>query len=558
MLKGLHPMVWLTSWDGTTTIEFMGGQSLPNRFEAPECIQLGEAPKGLIASWKTIDQQGASEDGVTFIDAANEPLEIDLPVRCVARDGIQLRKVVRDMWGALDTIKTSTLHWWTPELGYWYTPVRLWKPPAEGHSVGGQRRSYKTTLRLRGDLGFWKGLPDVDEFRFAYDQASDAFDTDYSTGLGPHWPVWYTGRGGGYVFASRGQARWRDDPNKRFRTEGKTLVAGPYSDDDFDGTETDYQVVEVDLGSMLEFGAAVDVWGRMGRNSDGSWNGYGTRLRMAGASVKFSAFNNYTETTIKGWIATPPLPKTTVRVEFGDPDANNGAGDPRVLKVRRGLIGDGLTLLTAKDEAGVAQLGASFRGVGWGSYASGALITQGTPSTITGFRGGDADSTTQTGHLYRTNAGTIRAFDSYTLYGPGIFEIAAGPGSSDMVKIGPLLPNQRVRVNADGRKQFIEDFTKVPATAAQLLEYRDWLKDLESYAPVGNIGPTVQSNASIHGVVPPQGNMHRLVSGRFTRPIPEKPAGADPQTVAVAVSISGGNSDSRIISSLTPLRRYPQ
>lgn len=558
LLKGTHPMVWLTSWDGTTTIELMGGESLPDRFQAPECIQLGEAPKGLIAGWKTIDQQGANEDGVTFIDAANEPLEIDLPVRCVARDGVRLRKVVRDMWAALDTIKTSTLHWWTPELGYWYTPVRLWKPPAEGHSIGGQRRSYKTTLRLRGDLGFWRGLDDVDEFRFAYDDVADSFETSYQKGLGPNWPIWYTGRGGGYVFAGNGQARWRDDQQKRLFTEGRTFVAGPYQDDNFDETETDYQVVEIDLGTMLEFGAAVDVWGRMGRNPDGSWNGYGTRLRMAGASVKFSAFNNYTETVIKGWIATAPLPRTTVRVEFGDPDANNGDGDPRILRVRRGFIGNGLTLLRAKDDAGVAPLGSAFRGVGFGGYAAGAIISQGTPSTVRGFRGGDANATTQSGFLRRYNTGTVPRYDRYTIYGPGIFEIGSGPGSADMVKIGPLLPNQIVRVNSDGRKRLITDFTKIPATAAELLEYRDWLKDLESYAPIGNIGPTLQTNASIYGVVPPQGNLHRVVDGRFTRPIPAKPSGGDPVEMTVAVSISGGNSESRVIAHGTNLRRYPQ
>jgi hypothetical protein len=64
-------------------------------------------------------------------------------------------------------------------------------------------------------------------------------------------------------------------------------------------------VIEIVLGSAPQFAlpttipAANDVWGRMGRNSDGTWNGY----RHPGASRKhgrltLSRFNNFAETVM--------------------------------------------------------------------------------------------------------------------------------------------------------------------------------------------------------------------------------------------------------------------
>ena len=544
LLKGTHPTVWLTSHDGTVTIDLVGGWSLADKYEAPECVQLGDSPKGLIAAWTSIDQQGANEDGKKFIGAANEALEIDLPVRCVARDGVHLRKVVNTLIGSIDSIRTATLHWWTPDQGYWSTPVRWFKPPPEGFQIGGQQRAWEWTLRLRGDAGFWLGLPDVDEFRFAYDAMRDDFDTDYPDSLGPNWPMRLTGRGGGTPYVHRGAARWRDQ--RGFFTEGKTLVAGPYRDFE---TETNNQVVEVDIASLLALGAAVDVFGRMGRQSDGAWNGYGTRYRIVGAAIQLHAINNYVETHIKSWLnLVPPLPGETWYFEFGDADGNE-----RAHRVRRGSSLGSVTAFKADDEAGVAPLGANFRGVGWGSYATGAWIGQGDPAAISSIRAGDATTTAQTGFLERLNVGTVPRWDTYTLYGPGIFEIGTGPGSSETVKVGPLLPNQVVRLNSDGQKTRIRDFTRVPATAAELLEYREWLDQLKSWAPDAG-----EANASVYGVVPPQGNMHRTIEGWFTRPIPPKPASGIAKAHTVAVSITGGNSNSRVIASGIPARRYPQ
>ncbi|XTP37080.1 DUF7257 domain-containing protein [Mycobacterium sp. TJFP1] len=558
LLEGRHPVIRLRSPDDSVLLELFGGASIPDWGLSPECVQLQKPPEDLIAGWRFIDQQSANEDGVRNLGVVNEAVEIKLPIVVHARNGIELRKMLNTLFGSLDPERTGTFSWWTPEFGYWYGAVRWFKPPREPVAISGDECTAETTIAVRIDGGFFRGLDDVAQFRFAYDEMRDDFDVDYAEdrNLGPNWPIRYFGQGGGYVFAGKGQARWRDDPNRRIGTEGRTFVAGPYRDFE---TETDYQVLEFQLGNMLEFGAADDGWVRKGRLANGDWNGYGTRIRVTGGSIQLSAFNNYHETPVETWgIFPPPLPGEFIRVEAGDPDANDGAGDPRIFRVKRGLIKASITTFKTRDDAGITPLGANFRGVGFGGHASAAWIGQGTPATLTHISAGDASVVTQTGVIPRLNIGTVARWDRYTLYGPGTFEIAAGPGSTQMVKFGPLLPNQIVRLNSDGSGKRVFDATQVPATAEELLEYREMLDELKDLAPLGNEETVTQAIASAYGVVPPQGNLHQLLEGWFTRPIPAKPSGLPAQEVNVAVSISGGNSNSRIIAHGTPLARWPQ
>jgi hypothetical protein len=64
--------------------------------------------------------------------------------------------------------------------------------------------------------------------------------------------------------------------------------------------------------------------------------------------------------------------------------------------------------------------------------------------------------------------------------------------------------------------------------------------------------------ASVFGIVPPQGNLYSLLHGRFSNPIPPKPAGAPAPKYQVNVGITGGSPASAIMVAGTPLRRFPQ
>ena len=555
-IKGIHPRVRLKSPDGSVIFEILGGGSLADKYSSPECVILKAPPKNMVAGWKFIDQQGANEDGVTYLNAVNEAGEVTLPLRLFARDGTHLRQVVRDLLGSVDKKKTSELSWFTQELGLWWGDVRHARPPVDGYDVGGQSKSTTFDLHLRIDGGSWRTLDHVDEYRLAYESMKDSFATDYAEdkNIGPSWPLFFQGPGGGYPYTSRGAVRWRDDPARTFFTEPRSYVAGP-----FEGfsTATDNQVVGVVLDSLQEWGSSTDIWGRMGRTGSGVWNGTGVRARITGPWIEVAAFNNFHRTNIAAGFAVlntvPPLPGSRYRLECGGLD-RNGNFNPRIFRIRRG----GAVIFTAKDTAGISALGSGLRGVGFGGQAAGALITQGTPASLREVSAGDMLDTGQTGSLLRINVGDQDMWDRYTITGPGTFEIGSGPGSTQMVKVGPLLPNQRVQLRSDGQKRRIIDLTSEPPTANELLEYRKALAELDSYAPIKNIGPTRASNASEFGVVTPQGNLHRIIDGWFTHPVPPKLVGSKPDAHHVACKITGGDASSRIIVAGTPTRKYPQ
>ncbi|WP_349318985.1 DUF7257 domain-containing protein [Mycolicibacterium canariasense] len=553
-LNGTHPRVRLKSPDKSVVVEMAGGGAIADKYESPECVLINAAPKGMAGQWKVVGQQGARTDGTTFLFAVNDAMETTLPVRLIARDGAHLRQLRQLLLGCLDKTKTSELSWFTPEMGLWWADVRHMRPSATGWDVGGQQRSVTMDLHLQVDGGFWRTLDHVDEFRLPYDAMKDSFDVDYveDKNMGPNWPLFFSGPGGGYPYTLRGAMRWRDDPARMLFTAPRQFVAGPYRDFD---TSTDNQVSSIVFDSWQEWGASNDIWGRMGRTSSGEWNGYGVRARITGAWIEIAAFNNFHKTNIAAGFASnpfPPLPGERYRLECGGLD-KDGNFNPRIFRVRKG----GDTIFVAKDKGGVSAMGASLRGVGTGGQAAGAFITQGTPASIREVSAGDLTSAAPTGFLTRVNVGDQDMWDRYTLFGPGTFEIASGPGSKQMVKIGPLLPNQRVQIRTDGQQRRIIDLTSEPPTAAELLEYRKALAELDSYAPIKNIGPTRQANASEFGVVPPQGNLHRIIEGWFTRPIPAKSPGRPAEKYQVACKITGGNPDSRIIAAGTPLRKLP-
>lgn len=552
-LKGTTPSVRLTSFDGSVIFDMMGGGSIADKYASPECALLNEAPKGVAGAWKAVVQQGANEDGETFLFAVNEAMETTLPLLLIGRDAAHVAQVRQALVGSVDKTKLARLRWWTQDLGYWWGDVRHARPSVGGYDIG-KRRSVKYDLHLKVDGGSWRTFDHVDEFRLPYDAMKDSFDVDYveQKNCGPNWPLYFTGPGGGYPYTLRGAMRWRDDPSRTFFTEPRQFVAGPFRDYQ---TATDNQVITVVFDSFQEWGASNDIWGRQGRTSTGQWNGYGVMARITGWWIQIVAFNNFRATIISegfGSSLWPPTPGQPYRLECGGLDAD-GNFNPRIFRVRQG----GATIYTAKDSAGVSALGAAFRGVGFGGQAAGAFITQGTPASLQELSAGDLTSAAPTGYLTRINVGDQDMYDRYTLYGPGTFEIASGPGAKQTVKIGPLLPNQIVQLRTDGTKRRIIDLTSVPPTAAELLEYKKALDELDSYAPIKNIGPTREANASEFGVVPPQGNLHRIISGWFTHPIPPKPVGGKALEYRVACKITGGNPDSRIVAAGTPLRKLP-
>lgn len=379
----------------------------------------------------------------------------------------------------------------------------------------------------------------------------DSFNTDHATDLGASWPQYYTHSGAhtdGYCRADTGEARWVDNSG----TDTQEVVAGPYNNGVFTGTATDNQVVNMVMGTFQEWsfprGAANDLWARMGSDGNGDWDGYGIRMRIENNIVKLSRFNNFSQTVMRSRvILIPPLPgeKFTLICGYGE--------DPRLFKVLR----NGSVILTHKEDGTGSALGADYRGIGFGAQAGAAMITQATPARIRKISGGDHAAATQSGTLTRVNMGDQPMWDRYTLFGPGTFHISAGPGSTDMVKYGPLERGQTVQLRADPRKRTVVDLTTVAPSPQELKWWQQALRDFVSFASGNNASPLVQEILSVFGIQPPQGNMYSLLEGRFAQPVPPKPAVGSPQSYSVAVEVVNGDADTRIIAAGTPLRRWP-
>lgn len=553
LLKGRHPLMSLWSFDGNVEISLMGGKAIPDRM-TPESVTLKkDGLKGLIAPWDTIDQKGASEDGVTFIDALQSPIEVEAKVIVRGRSPKHLRRLVRLVIDSIDKKQTSELSFIDQDTSRWWANVRWFKGPPDISKVG-ESCTQELTLVLRADNGFWRTFNHTDAFQFTYDSDIDTFDTDHPTDLGSGWKLYYyDGDGGGYIHSHDGSAVWVDDPEDPITTEGRSVMclrAG------FE-TDTDNQVVNVVHATPQEFSFPTscfnDIWGRCSFNPDGTWKGDGIRIRYGAGILRLSRFNNFVETVMRqpllNAMIIPPLWGEKFSLVCGY------EGDPRIFKVLR----NGVEILSYKESGTGSLLGAAYRGSGMGMRAGGALLTQATPGAYRKWSAGDNATVSQTGYLKRLNVGDQPMPDKYTFYGPGTFKVANGPGSTDMIEFGPLLPNQVVWIDTNPQKPRIKDLTSVPPTPQELNLFQEALKDLIDFASGNNVPPLLQEVESRFGIVPPQGNLYSLLKGRWGKgaAIPPKPVGKPAEPYFVKVSIDGGNADSKILVSGTPRRRYP-
>ena len=370
--KGDLPMVSLVSPNHQIILWLMGGLAMADPM-APESVQVTSI-SGLMAPWEFIDQQGATQDGVSFVDALYGPTDINVDVLLTARDAKHLRQLRRHLQECLDAHKQSEFGWATPEMGYWWAPIRWGKTDMTPERVGQENVSQKMTLRLRGDNAFYQSWPDIDSFEFLYEDMTDTFNVDYTDerNVGPNWPMLYSGNGVGFLYANGDNARWQDDPDSVFFTGTKRVICGPFKDY---ATTDDEQEISFVVNNTPEFtvgsGAAMDLWGRMGRDEDGLWDGNGIRARFGYGYLSISAFVNFVEHQLTFTLTLfPPLAGQTLKLKCL-------AGQRKFE-----IWADALKIWEVTDTAAISHMGADYRGVGFGLQGGAAIITQATPGDI--------------------------------------------------------------------------------------------------------------------------------------------------------------------------------
>ncbi len=556
LFSGRVPEVVLTSPDGTAEFYLMGGRAITDRVN-PESVRLKNISK-LLPGWQMIDQKGATQDGVTFVTALYDPSEPELTVEARGRDPQHLRKVLHDFYGSLDPIKTSKLAFFSQNEGYWWANVRWTGAPDEPLEKINVPRQV-ITVKLRNDDAFWRTYDHTDIFRFSYADASDLFTVDYSASnnLGPNWPQRYSGAGAGTcstTTAASGitEARWYTSGGGQ-----RMVVNGPKLG--FNTTTND-QVIEMVLGrpgtplfSLFDPDSFNDLYGRMNRDGSNNWLGDGIRARIGVKNlltqITLSRFNNFVETVMRTeYVFNLPHRNDVFTLVCGTDS------DSRQYRIMR----NGIEVLTHKEVGTGSSLGASYRGVGFGMEAGSGAV-QKIPSWVKDWHAGDNATVAQSGYLQRVNVGDQPMYDDYTLFGPGTFKIWDGPDADSYVQFGPLLPNQIAFLRTHPGKRSVHDLTSIPPTPQQLTVFQQALEKYYTFAYGNNTPPLVQTILSKFGILPPQGQMYTLLSGRFSdkAAIPPKPSGKDATPYYVQVSVDGGNAGTKIIASGTPFRRYP-
>lgn len=557
LVEGDEPFIAYRGWDGDITFHLMGPLSPIIGVQEGVTIT-ADSIKGLFPTWNTLDQSGANQDGVTFNDAVYNPIEIDMVVEAHGRTPESTRQVIRDWVASWDARQTGELSIFTRESGMWWADVRWLRSPTDAlMRASSCRQRFVWTCRV--DDAFWRSFDSVSKFTFAYEDMTDTFNYQTNvpgnpgTGLGPNWPLRYFGSGGGFIYATGSQAAWKDEG--LFGTQAREVVCGPYRNF---FTQTNNTVTNMVLGSIPELslptGAFNDVWGRMGRDGSGNWDGYGIRARIGPGYIELAHFKGFSGgNPIKKIMTSRPL---IIQPLFGEKFTLicGVEGNERMFRVMRN---DVIVLEHVENDSNLSAVGSAYRGIGFGMYAAGALITQATPGAVRKISSGDNRTVAQAGWLPLTNIGDVEAWPRFLLYGPGKFFIGNGPLNTDTVEFGPLLPGQVVLIETEPRRRSVVDLSPSQQPDRITNPFERLVSALISFALNNNVPPFLQQFENTLGVLPPQVNLYSLLNGRFTRPVPAKPAGSLGSTNPIRVRIDDGNAQSKIVAALTPRRRWP-
>lgn len=313
-------------------------------------------------------------------------------------------------------------------------------------------------------------------------------------------------------------------------------------------TATDNQVIIARMGDFFTWpfptGAAVDIWGRL--NTAGTT---GIRARISPTSVTLSRFNAGVETVMfTRSLLLPPLWWETWTLQCGT------ATDPRRFRILRSEF----PVVDFKETGTGSALGGSQRGGGFGMAAGAGSPSQNTPPTVDEWSMGDNLTVAQVGQLNLTNIGDQEAWPDLIVYGPGTFKFGNGPDTPATIEFGPLLTGQVALIKTAPGERGVYDITHDASTQQDLTEFQDFIQRLISLAFNNNIPPLLDWFASLFGIRPPQGNMYSLLRGRWTRSIPPRPVADSPTTSSIAIEVTGGNADTKVIAALTPRRRWPE
>jgi len=503
---------------------------------------------GLMASADMLDQKGARQDGATWQAAVFDPGEIMLALELSGTDPQSTRDTMRAWISAWDFRTAGTLSVFTPDMGEWWCPVRQAKNVTDefdkDYTWSGKQ---KFTWSCKNYDAFWYGVDSTSTFSAAFNFVQELFFNEgaASTLSSSAWTQLVSPTGHGTFGVQNGAAT--------FLPSG---TATPVSVVNVSKTPTNTsnQVVSVKLAppsllnlfNFVDPGASFNVYARM--NSSGTQYAV-LNVTLTTFSVKIvNASGSHTLFTLP--ILVPPATNDLWTLIAGT------SVSPYQYVVQR----NGFTVADFTDNAGLSGTLSSgllsYKYTGFGVQTNAIAGNAIVPPPVQAFSAADNQAVTQSGWVALTNFGDQPAWPRYLCYGPGTFHFNNGPGSGNLISFGPLLPGQVVLVTTHPQYRSVVDLT--PGQPPQQLNvFQSLLSQLISFATNNNVPPLLQQFESLLGIKPPQGNLYSLLSGRFTVPLPPASYGVQPTTQEIYVQVSGGDAQSRIVASITPMRKWP-
>ncbi|MGE2733855.1 DUF7257 domain-containing protein [Mycolicibacterium vaccae] len=376
LLEHIDPMLSFSSLDRRFTFHFSGPMApWPGAQDGIQLLEITPPSPG----FKHLKAKGARQHGTTWNATVFDETKINLVLKAFARTPELLGQVVSDWVAMWHPTKLVRFEWLTFDKGLWWCDTRLSKVWNDRIQSSPRRHKQQViTHEIENAQAFWRSVDSMSSFEFEYEDFADSFTTNYADGAGPDWPLLYTGNGDGHVYVQGGLLKWRDDSDSVFFTSSRSVVCGPFADDDAD---SDVDEVSMVFGSFPEIGgAANDLWIRMNHDENGDWAGDGVRARWTfGNVIKLSYFVDFVEHEIDTEVELfAPLPgeRFTLRGGVG--------GNLRRFQMLRGNH-----VMLDEPEVGTnSRIGPDHRGRGFGMRGGGALYTQSTPARVREIRAG--------------------------------------------------------------------------------------------------------------------------------------------------------------------------
>lgn len=549
LLDGTDPLIVYTSPDGNSRFMLSGG--LAPYPGVQDGVVLAEGLGGLHPPFKHLDQAGARQDGTTWLDTVYDPAEITATFDAYATTATGLNKVVQEWIGAWDPKKRGKLEWFTYESGLWWCFPRLNKAwPDQLKQSPRRHKKQRFTASIRNDDAFWIGPDSISStFKVRYDNYVENFLYLNSTSLGSNWTQLYSGSGSGkcivvapLLFWNKNHALWSDPGGNSDRVVVNRwhLPMG-----------TDNHVVTMQMGGWpgINFpqSAYNDIWARMDAGSSYSTIN-GIRLRISATFFVLSRFVNGAETVM----FSRPLLAPPVWDENWTLVAGTGAG-ARTYQ----LLRNGIKIMDYTEDGTNSHLGSGYRYCGFGMESGAGLLVEAQPAAVEVWTAADNTAASDSGYITLTNLGDQPAWPRYLLYGPGTFTIGQ-PGTTNTVSLGPLLDGQIVLLTTQPRLRSVVDLTMTDQPTQSLNIFQKLIAALTNFVSANNTPPLLQAWESMFGILPPQGPLYSLLSGRFANPIPGVPTPSQAVDTQIPITVTGGGPNSGAVAAVTPMRRWPE